>query len=502
METNTNTNTNTSTHDEEFEIIQVGNDKCEVNRNMHNLQQIYSFDDLLPFYNDTDGFHLKITENGKTKTEKINKRVIEYTKIPGSQNMSRSEYCQAQCSIKHQQVQQLVRNIYSTGFEKPSEVQMLGILPLINGSDCVIQFKSGTGKTHTFLLGLLWGLDTNNKSLQYLILTSTHEVATQIYDHVIKLVSSDVKVSLCIGAKKQTGGFKSSKPISTERAELSAAQIIVGTVGKTYEYLCVKFMIKSVSGIKAICMDEFDQLVTPQKNKNSREIKTEDQIKAIVDKMPAHAQRVFFSATRTEESDSIVASYFRPYNEETEKPFILVLQKDNYLLSGIKHYYVVLGSLDNKCDAIVELLNRMRISQLIIFVNSTHAACMLTSYLSEQEIPIPSIAFHGTLSSVEREKIYSEFKSGKFRLLVATDVLARGIDVHTINAVINFDMPNALETYIHRIGRCGRHGRKGVAINFVLANRDTDEMLKVNEINMHGGLNQMTELPQNIEDLL
>ena len=140
--------------------------------------------------------------------------------------------------------------------------------------------------------------------------------------------------------------------------------------------------------------------------------------------------------------------------------------------------------------------------QGIIFVNRTDSVYKLQAFLEHELKNVKFGIFHGNLDGSTREKIFKEFKEGTCRYLISTDVLSRGIDVHSVNFVINFDMPDKLETYIHRIGRGGRYGRKGIAINFVLINREMDEMLKVEEINLKGKLNKMEQLPDNIEDLL
>lgn len=510
-----------------YNTIKIGNEKYLVNRTEKTLQKLESFECLVPHYDSNTGLCLKLISDNKEKIEKLPPHMLETVIIPKSKsfsgksdetftlkssasNSTSSKDLEKKFSIKKEYVEALNKMIYAYGFEKPNTIQTVGILPLINGSDCMIQSKSGTGKTHTFLIGLLWNFDPSNDSLQYLILTSTHEIATQIYQHVQKLVKSGVRTVLCIGAGNKSGGFKATKSIQSERQELQQAQIIVGTVGKTYDYLCVKAMIKNPTDLRAICMDEFDHLVSPQRNSNNHNAygtKPEDQINSIMQKIPPNAQRAFFSATVTEDSIFTIKSYFRSSTYSVGNPFMLFLEEDNYLLAGIKHYYVELDSFESKKEALLQLLSRLRIPQLIIFVNKTETAGALVDYLTrEQRIAIPCAAFHGQLSKNERDTIYSDFKVGKYRFLISTDVLSRGIDIHTISAVMNFDMPNTSETYIHRIGRCGRHGRKGIAINFILISENKhariNEMEKVLFINDHSNNNKMIPLPNNIEDLL
>jgi superfamily II DNA/RNA helicase len=487
----------------DFYEIQIGNEECLVNRNQQMLQKLINFEDLCPHFDESNGLHCK---SGDT-IHPLSRCVIGCTHV-AKECETESEYFRLLCETKKEHVNSILRNVYNNGISKPSIIQSMGILPLINGQDSIIQFQSGTGKTYTFLIGLLWGLDPTNKDLQYIFLTSTHEVATQTFELVNKLVPM-VSTSLCIGgSKQQAGGFKTSankqNGLVAQRAELRKAQIIVGTVGKTYELMCVKKMIGPTKNVRAICMDEFDQLVSPQRPKaSSYEVKTEDQIKCILSMIPEYAQRAFFSATIIPDSDRIARSFFRPFDEEVGHPFMLLLNEDNSLVKGIRHYYVPFDTTESKLEALIELWGRMRNGgQAIIFVNRTDNVYKLQAFLEKELKGVEFGIFHGGMDGPSREKKFQEFKTGTCRYLIATDVLSRGIDVHSVNFIINFDMPDKLETYIHRIGRCGRFGRKGIAINFVLINRDMDEMLKVNEINARGAINKMEQLPSNIEDLL
>lgn len=492
-----------------FYEMQIGDETCLINRNQHTLQRLSKFEEIYPHYDTENKLHCKM-DNGDICP--LNKCIISYTNMQGKnkseiKNMSDDEYFRVLCETKQKHIDTILRNVYAYGIQKPSIIQQMGLLPLINGQDAIIQFKSGTGKTFTFLIGLLWGFDPSNESLQYIFLTSTHEVATQIFD-LVRVLLPIANVSLCIGGtKQQSGGFKTNNrqtSLNEKRSELRKAQIIVGTVGKTYEWMCIKKMISSFEHVRAICMDEFDQLVSPQKTRNSSyEVKTEDQVRCILSTIPSYSQRVFFSATVIPDSDIIAKSFFRTYEEDVGEPFMLLLSEDNFVVNGIRHYYVQFDTNESKCDALVDLWGRMRNGgQGIIFVNRTDSASKLQAFLKTELKGVEFGIFHGGMDGVTRDKIFQDFRSGACRYLIATDVLSRGIDVHSINFVINFDMPDKLETYIHRIGRGGRYGRKGIAINFVLINNEMDEMLKVNEINLRGKMNKMEALPSNIEDLL
>jgi superfamily II DNA/RNA helicase len=232
---------------------------------------------------------------------------------------------------------------------------------------------------------------------------------------------------------------------------------------------------------------------------------TQVQMAQIIDKIPEDTQRVFCSATVTTDALSIANSYFRPYSIEMSigRKLVVLLDDDDYTLDQIRQYYVVCQNQTDKENNLRELLSVLKITQGIIFANKIETADHLRMMLSHFQFPIPTAIFHGKLSGVERESIFTDFRKGRYRLLIATDVASRGLNVDGINVVINFDMPNDLPTYIHRVGRSGRHGRKGTAISFILHDGGRNrEMEKVDNINECSQNSKMTALPDRIDDLL
>jgi len=378
------------------------------------------------------------------------------------------------------------------------------------------------GKTIAFLTGLLWNFEPDINKLQYVFMTSTHQIAHQMYEQVKEIMPETVRVGLCIGNKKvanngNNGAFKETLKKTSELtdknptkmtfkeevASLQSAQIIVCTMGKFYDYLIDRPLIPTLDYLKAFCVDEFDIIVKPefQRRDSNNDI---DKIGTIVSRLPQYTQRAFFSATITTESLNLAASFFRKYSPEVGDPFIILLKPDDYTLDGIKQFYVQVQSYQEKKQCLIELISQLRISQGIVFVNKIETAEDVKSFLDNQRFPMPSSVFHSNLTSDERNKIFKDFKDYKYRLLIATDVLSRGIDVQSINIVINFDMPREQATYIHRVGRSGRYGRKGTAITFVHVNSTTriNEMLSVDAINDCSKNNKMQELPGNLGDLL
>lgn len=494
--------------------------KCNVNRDVDNeLFLLRNFDDAIPYYDVENGPHLKISTSKSSVPEivRLNSSAASTVRFEGANKLSDEEYYPIFVEKKSEFVKNnLIKNTYSKGFQNPSSVQALTIVELIQRRDALVQFKSGTGKTHAFLFGCLWGFDPEDKSLQYVFVTSTHEVAVQIYNHAMSLLPETSKIALCIGHKKEqnmAGNFKT--PIGTsslnnnrmtiaqERDNVKNAQVIVCTMGKFYDYMSNKGWIR-VDGIKAFGVDEFDYIVSSKtkSNKSPNSMTTEEQMAAIFQKISPRAQRVFFSATVSQESLEIAHSYFRPYNPYIGEPFIVLLDIEDYTLEGIKQYYVKCTNLEEKKEILNDLLKQCRISQGIIFTNRIETAEQIKQMLNGTSVPFDSAVFHAGLSEEQRKSIHESFLKNKIRLLISTDVLSRGFDAQGINVVINFDMPKNLEQYIHRVGRSGRYGRQGVAISFVLTNNMQNELLKVDKINDCSKHNEMKELPLDLENLL
>lgn len=507
--------------DIKFSPISVGDHACNANRKEENLYLLSSFSDVVPKYNSEYGPHLELTS--KKSPEPIivplNNTVTSGMLIENYQKMTDDEYYNTFVEKKKEFIEKyLIKNTFAKGFENPSAVQALAIPELIQRRDALIQFKSGTGKTHAFLFGCLWGFDPQDNALQYVFVTSSHEVAVQIYDQAKFLLPSTTQIALCIGQKKDvgstsTGGFKTpistsslnnrTKTLKEEKEEINRAQVIVCTMGKFYDYLCNRKFINCIKYLKTICVDEFDNIVASRSRaRTSTVMSTEDQMAAIMKEIPQTAQRVFFSATVSQQALEIAYSYFRQYNPSVGESFIVLLNIEDYTLEGIRQYYVQCNSFTEKQDVLIDLLGQCRIAQGIIFTNRIDTANEIQSYLEKQKPPIKSSVFHADLPAQLRKSVHKEFTENKTRLLISTDVSARGLDVQGINVVINFDMPDALETYIHRVGRSGRYGKKGVAISLILVNSLKNEMKKVDGINEHSENNKMKALPQDLSDLL
>jgi len=362
---------------------------------------------------------------------------------------------------------ELLRGIYSYGFENPSDIQVKA-LPIINAKkDLIAQAQSGTGKTGAFTIGALNLLDDNLKKTQVLILNPTYELVNQNYD-VMKALSQymDVNIMKVVG-KTNLDECKSDLQKEPE--------IITGTPGRVLDMISKRFLY--TNDIKLLIFDEADEMLS---------FGFQDSIYSIVQYMPKECQICLFSATKTDQTLDLSTKFLN--NPET-----ILVEDKNVTLEGIQQYKVVINE-EWKYDTLIDIYNLLNISQCIIYVNHKNKLMNIYDALIEKQYPVDFI--HGEITKSERENKLTKFKNGKIRLLLSTDLLARGIDVQQLNLVINFDLPRSKETYIHRIGRSGRYGRKGVAINLV----NNREIGMISEIEEHYKIT-IDELPQNINDI-
>jgi translation initiation factor 4A len=336
--------------------------------------------------------------------------------------------------------QELLRGIYAYGFEKPSKIQQRAIVPIISSTrDVIAQAQSGTGKTGTFTISTLQNLDFTCNDVQAILLAPTRELAEQTFKVVLALGEYlGVKAYCCVG------GTKVRDDIATLR---DGVQIVVGTPGRVYHMISEGYLV--VDKLRMLVIDEADEML-------SRGFK--DQIYDIFKHLPEQMQVCLFSATMPTEVLEISEKFM-------QNPIQILITKENLTLEGIKQFYILVEKDDYKFDCLCDLYKTLTITQCVIFVNSKKRVDILSQQLNKKGFTVSSM--HGDMEPEERSKIMKEFRSGLSRILISTDLLARGIDVHHVSLVINYDLPRLRENYIHRIGRSGRYGRKGVAINFV-----------------------------------
>ena len=361
----------------------------------------------------------------------------------------------------------ILRGIYAYGFESPSAIQQSAIVPFIEGNDLIAQAQSGTGKTATFSISILQLIDPSIVSCQAIILAPTRELAGQIYSVISSLNKyTQYTVHCCIG------GTSVSEDVRILR---EGVQILVGTPGRIYDMICRKYL--SVGTIKHIVLDEADEML-------SRGFK--EQIQQLFLVIP-NTQVCLFSATLPQDIMDISTRFMK-------NPLSILVKKNELTLDGIKQYYIAIDE-EWKLETIFDLYETLIINQSIIYCNTRKKVDELKEKMTENHFVVSAI--HSDLTHTERQDIMQNFRSGNSRVLISTDLLARGIDIQQVSLIINYDVPLNRENYIHRIGRSGRFGRKGLAINF-LTKEDIPYMREI-EIFYQ---TQIEELPANIKDLV
>ena len=363
----------------------------------------------------------------------------------------------------------LLRGIYSYGFENPSKIQNESIPVLVTGKDIIAQAQSGTGKTGAFLIGALQKLDESKKETQILILAPTHELVHQIYE-----VTTELSKYLDVTVMEVVGGTNVS---DCQRGLNKNPQIIIGTPGRVLDMVQKRYLF--TSNIHTLIFDEADETL-------SYGFKLT--IYNIIKTIPDSSQICLFSATIPEDIIELSDNFMK-------NPAKLLVKKEALTLEGITQFYINIKINDWKYDVLKDLYDTINIAQCIIYINSKNKLMEIYDSLMKDNFPVACI--HGELTSDDRKKVMEEFRSGHSRILLSTDLLSRGIDVQQLSLVINFDLPKSKETYIHRIGRSGRYGRKGVAINLV-TDRDISYMKEIEDFYE----TKIVEMPQNLEDYL
>jgi len=365
--------------------------------------------------------------------------------------------------------EELTRGIYQYGFEKPSAIQQRAIVPVISGRDVIAQAQSGTGKTATFCISMLQSIDTAVRETQALVLSPTRELAQQIQKVALALGDfMSVQVHACIGGKS----------VGEDIRKLEYGQHIVsGTPGRVFDMISRRSL--RTRNIKMLVLDEADEML----GKGFKE-----QIYDVYRYLPPATQVVVVSATLTNDVLTMTKKFM-------SDPIRILVKRDELTLEGIKQFFVAVEKEEWKFDTLCDLYDTLTITQAVIFCNTRVKVDWLTDRMRKANFTVASM--HGDMPQDEREAIMQSFRAGENRVLITTDIWARGIDVQQVSLVINYDLPNNRELYIHRIGRSGRFGRKGVAINFV----KSDDIRILRDIEQFYST-QIDEMPMNVADLI
>ncbi len=358
----------------------------------------------------------------------------------------------------------ILKGLYLNGFNAPSSIQIKGIDSINTERDCIIQSQSGTGKTVTFLLGIINNIIKSKGKV--LIITPTRELSHQVFlvaQNIIKY--TNLTISLCVGGTEIT---------------YYNNDIIIGTIGRVLHMITVKRF--NINNITHFVIDEADHMTN---DKDAVDLNN------LIKLIPVKSQKVLISATLSN-------SVFKLTDRIMKDPIKILLKNTDVAVDLISQFYIDVELEENKFDVFIDIYNLISTTQAIIFCNTIRKVTWLEEQLKAQNFSITTI--HGKMTALERNNIVQEFREGKTRLLLTTDLLARGIDVPQVNLVICYDMPIDKETYIHRIGRCGRFGKKGVSISFIKMN-DHNELKMLNLMKNVYKIN-INELPDNIDEYL
>lgn len=360
----------------------------------------------------------------------------------------------------------LLRGIYAEGFEHPSPIQSKAIYPMLNGFDIIAQAQSGTGKTGTFSIGALSRIDVNNATTQVLIMGPTHELAHQISNVISKLSSmmNGIRIKTIVGG--------SSINIDVEDINKNPPHIIVGCPGRIFDMVRRRHI--NANTLKLVILDEADEMLSSG---------FKEQVYNIFQYLNHDVQIALFSAT-------LPSNIFQITNKFMRNPVKICVKAESLTLEGIKQYYIALNDDREKYITLKDLYQHISLSQCIIYANSVKRVNDLYEAMKEDGFPVCCI--HSYIDKGEREKVLKDFRNGASRVLISSNVTSRGIDIQQVGIVINFDLPKDIHTYLHRIGRSGRWGRKGTGINLI-TRRDAQKMRDIETYYA----TQITELPSN-----
>ena len=412
----------------------------------------------------TDFVNEKSTENkteDSDETESVGSlKLTDYNELNGWDDIQ-------DCNMN------VLRGVYAYGFENPSPIQQKAIPPMVDRRDMIAQAQSGTGKTGAFTVGTLNIIDTSKKTTQAIVMAPTRELAMQISNVFINIGSylKDYKVQLLVGGNSVDEDIKKLKD------KEGPPTVIVGTPGRIHDMIRRNHV--NTKHVRVLTLDEADEMLSTG---------FKDQVYNIFQYMPKNIQLCLYSATVPNEIAELSKKFMRD-------PVRILVKSEMLTLEGISQFHINIEDDQGKYLTLKDLYESLSVSQCIIYCNSVKRVQDLHSALLEDGFPVGAI--HSGMDKQARVESYKEFKSGKTRVLVSSNVTARGIDVQQVSIVINFDVPKCVHTYLHRIGRSGRWGRKGIGINFV-TKRDF-RYIKNIEQHYH---TQINELPANYRDII
>jgi superfamily II DNA/RNA helicase len=364
----------------------------------------------------------------------------------------------------------LLRGIYAYGFEKPSPIQRRAIKPIVDGKDLIAQAQSGTGKTATFTIGALSKVNLEVSETQVLILSPTRELSKQTATVMTGIggVLKDLRVQVVVGG--------SSIDEDSAYMKNNVPHVIAGCPGRVYDMIRRNHI--HIKTVKLVVLDEADEMLSTG---------FKEQVYNIFQHLKNDVQVALFSATLPPYINNITSKFMRD-------PVRITVKTEQLTLEGISQFYVGVEDDMQKYATLKDLYAFMSVSQCIIYCNSIKRVSDLYDAMIEDGFPVCRI--HSNMEKAERDKAFADFRNGSSRVMISSNVTARGIDIQQVSCVINFDVPKDVHTYLHRIGRSGRWGRKGVGLNLI-TRRDAAKLKEIEEYYSC----QINELPANLNNL-
>jgi superfamily II DNA/RNA helicase len=365
----------------------------------------------------------------------------------------------------------ILRGIYSYGFEKPSQIQQTAILPILEKKDVIAQAPSGTGKTGAFTVSSLQRVDVTSDTTQVLILAPTHELVKQIHNVICSIgtMMEGLRVKLLVGGTS----------VSEDSHELrnNVPHVIVGSVGRVSDMIRRRNI--QTKNIKLFVLDEADEMLSGGFINNIRDMFIT---------FGEDIQTAIFSATLPSEIIELTDRFMKT-------PTRITMEAEKLNLEGIQQFFVALSNDHEKYATLMDLFSKLTINQTIVYANSVNRVIDLYDAMKKDGCAVCCI--HSNMTTQERQQSLQAFRAGEYRVLISSNVTARGIDVQQVSFVINFDIPRCVHNYLHRIGRSGRWGRKGMAINFIT--REDVSIMKNIERHYKSTIN---ELPATFENII
>jgi len=385
----------------------------------------------------------------------------------------------------------ILRGIYAYGYERPSPIQRKAILPMLKKRDLIAQAQSGTGKTATFAIGALARVDLKENKNQVLILSPTRELTTQTANVVKNLGSlmDGLRVETLFGGGNQAAAASTNltvdswrkneietKDTKEKRKERVYSHILCGCPGKVYDMMRTNRI--TTRSIRLIILDEADEVLSSG---------FKEQVYNIFQHLSNDVNIALFSAT--------LPNYvFTITNKIMRNPVQICVKAEQLTLEGIAQYFVAVDNDMQKFEVLKDIYSYISLSQCMIYCNSVRRVNDLYNAMLEEGFPVCCI--HSNMDKKTRDESFADFRTGKYRVMISSNVTSRGIDIQQVSTVINYDIPKCVHNYLHRIGRSGRWGRKGVGINFVTRY----DCHKMKEIEQHYAC-QINEMPANLSVL-